>query len=64
MQREHVAKLAEEHGITRDEAEEKWKQAVKRAKDEGYAEDYPAHAISILRSMVGRPRRSHHGHKQ
>ncbi|MFZ5427931.1 MAG: hypothetical protein ACOZEN_13230 [Thermodesulfobacteriota bacterium] len=64
MTSDHIGKLAHEHGITRDEAEQKWKQAVKRAKDEGHAGDHHAHAVSIFRSMVGKPRRSHHGHKQ
>ncbi|WP_243358261.1 hypothetical protein [Fundidesulfovibrio terrae] len=60
----YVKKLAEEHGMPLEEAEEKWKEAMKRAREEGKAEDYFAYVTTIFKSMMGEPKKSHRAHKE
>ena len=55
----YVKKLAEEHGMSLEEAEEKWKEAMKRAKDHGHVDDYFAYVTAIFKSMMGEPKDRH-----
>lgn len=49
----YVKKLAEEHGMTIEEAEEKWNEAKKRASEEGTSHEYYAYVTAIFKSMMG-----------
>jgi hypothetical protein len=60
----YVKKLAEEHGMSLEHAEAKWKEAEKRAREEGKADDYYAYVTAIFKSMMGEPKKSHHAHKE
>jgi len=60
----YVKKLAEEHGMSIEEAEGKWKAAMKRAKEEGHADNHFAYVTTIFKSMMGEPKKSHHAHKE
>lgn len=59
MPTEYVKKLAKEHGMSLEEAEGKWKEAMKQAKKEDHVDDYFAYVTAIFKSMMGEPK----GHK-
>ncbi len=48
----YVEKLAKEHHMSLSEAESKWKEAEKKAREEGREKNY-AYITSIFKSMMG-----------
>ncbi|WP_300156383.1 hypothetical protein [Solidesulfovibrio sp.] len=56
MPTEYVKKLADEHGISVEEAEHRWNEAKKKAKEEGTSKDYYAYVTAIFKNMMGEPK--------
>jgi len=56
MPTEYVKKLAKEHGMSLEEAEDKWKEAMKLAKEEENVDDYFAYVTAIFKSLMGEPK--------
>ena len=48
-----VKSVQDKCGMSKDEAEKKWKEAKQKASDEGHSEDWP-YVVEIFKHLVGK----------